>query len=69
MRKKYQDTQCEAIHSMASGLYKVGAIDKEEMRYYDEACLVKPPAPPVPRASTQKPQSRTRSGAPAYAQG
>ena len=69
MRKKYQDTQCEAIHSMASGLYKVGAIDAEEMRYYDEMCLVKPPVPEAERAPSQKQAGGMRSGAPAYARG
>jgi putative transcriptional regulator len=39
MRDKYENSHYEAIHSAAQGLYKVGAINAEEMREYDEACL------------------------------
>jgi putative transcriptional regulator len=34
----------EAIHSSASALYKVGAIDKTTMRQFNESCLTAPPA-------------------------
>jgi putative transcriptional regulator len=33
----------EAIHSAASGLFKIGAIDQTTMREFDATCLVKPP--------------------------
>ena len=34
----------EAIHSSASSLFKVGAIDKATMRHFDETCLTVPTA-------------------------
>ena len=68
MKKKYKNTHCEAIHETVSGLHKIGLFTDEEMRHFDDTCLVKPAAP-VPRVSTQKPQSRMRSGAPVYARG
>ncbi len=34
----------EAIHSSASAMYKVGAIDKATMRNFDAACLSTLPA-------------------------
>jgi hypothetical protein len=41
-------------------------MNDEEMREFDNACLVKPP---VPRVSTQKSPREARSGAPVYAGG
>jgi putative transcriptional regulator len=32
-----------AIHASAQALFKVGAMDKETMRTFDETCLVRPP--------------------------
>ena len=32
----------EAIHEEAENIYNVGAISKERMKEYDDACLVKP---------------------------
>jgi putative transcriptional regulator len=32
----------EAIHSAASGLFAIGAIDKQTMREFDTSCLVEP---------------------------
>ena len=34
----------EAIHSSASGLFKVGAIDEAAMRRFDATCLISPPS-------------------------
>ncbi|MEI8703210.1 MAG: DNA-binding transcriptional regulator [Mesorhizobium sp.] len=42
--RKYKSDAFEAIHSSASALYKVGAIDKATMRSFDESCLTVPPA-------------------------
>lgn len=42
-KMKPRSAAFEAIHSAASGLHKVGAIDKTTMREFDEACLM-----PVP---------------------
>lgn len=41
---KFKNGLSEAIHSSASALFKVGAIDKATMREFDETCLAKPPA-------------------------
>ena len=56
------------LHQGAVDMHKLGIISDERMREYDEMCLEKP-AVPVQHVSTRKPPSRTRSGAPAYAQG
>ena len=48
-KAKYKSDAFEAIHSSASALRKVGAIDKATMRSVDESCLTIPseikPAP------------------------
>jgi putative transcriptional regulator len=41
-RSKYKGDAFEAIHSSASTLFKVGAINKETMRSFDETCLAAP---------------------------
>ena len=40
---KFKSSAFEAIHSSASALYRVGAIDKATMREFDEACVAVPP--------------------------
>jgi putative transcriptional regulator len=44
IRRKFKSRALEAIHSSASALYRIGAIDKATMRDFDESCLVAPPA-------------------------
>jgi putative transcriptional regulator len=39
---KFKNSLSEAIHSSASALFKVGAIDQATMREFDESCLAKP---------------------------
>lgn len=41
---KFRSEASEAIHSSATALFKVGAIDKSTMRTFDETCLSAPPA-------------------------
>jgi putative transcriptional regulator len=41
---KFKSDAFEAIHSSASALFAIGAIDKAAMREYDESCLSVPPA-------------------------
>ena len=41
-KSKYKSKAFEAIHSSASGLLKVGAIDKTTMREFDKSCLNTP---------------------------
>jgi putative transcriptional regulator len=45
---KFKSDAFEAIHSSASAMFKVGAIDKATMREFDESCL-SIPAPLEPR--------------------
>jgi putative transcriptional regulator len=39
MSKKYRSEAFAAIHEMMEGLHEVGAVDKQTMREFDEACL------------------------------
>jgi putative transcriptional regulator len=41
-KRKFKSDAFEAIHSSASALYRVGAIDKATMREFDESCLSVP---------------------------
>jgi putative transcriptional regulator len=51
-QKKFKSDAFEAIHSAASAIYRVGAIDKATMREFDAACLAAPP-PLAPRRIKQ----------------
>jgi putative transcriptional regulator len=42
-KPKFKSGLSEAIHSSASAMYLVGAIDKATMREFDESCLSVPP--------------------------
>jgi putative transcriptional regulator len=39
MKRKFKSDAYEAIHSSASAMFKVGAIDKATMRSFDDSCL------------------------------
>ncbi len=41
--RKYKSEAFEAIHSSASALHKIGAIDKTTMRDFDDSCLISIP--------------------------
>ncbi|MFW2228435.1 type II toxin-antitoxin system RelE/ParE family toxin [Rhizobium sp. CRRU65] len=41
-RMKYKSDAFEAIHASAEAMHKIGTIDKETMRSFDESCLVSP---------------------------
>jgi putative transcriptional regulator len=41
-KKTYKSDAFEAIHSSASALHKIGAIDKTTMRSFDTSCLAVP---------------------------
>jgi putative transcriptional regulator len=43
-KRKFKSDAFQAIHSSATALYKVGAIDKTTMKGFDESCLTAPPA-------------------------
>jgi putative transcriptional regulator len=42
-KRKFKSEAFAAIHSSASAIYKVGAIDKTTMRKFDASCLTSPP--------------------------
>jgi putative transcriptional regulator len=42
-KQKFKSDLSEAIHSSASALYRVGAIDQATMREFDSSCLSSPP--------------------------
>ena len=41
-KKTYKSDAFEAIHTFASALHKIGAIDKTTMRSFDTSCLAVP---------------------------
>ena len=41
-KRKFKSDAFEAIHSSASAMLKVGALDKATMRSFDESCLAAP---------------------------
>lgn len=55
-KSKFRSDIDEAIHSSASALYKVGAIDKTTMQEFDAGCL----ATPVPLEPKQIKRLRER---------
>jgi putative transcriptional regulator len=42
IKKTYKSDAFEAIHTSASALHKIGAIDKTTMRSFDTSCLAVP---------------------------
>ncbi len=40
MSKKYRSDAMASIHETMESLHKLGAIDKQTMRRFDEACLM-----------------------------
>ncbi len=56
MGKNYRSDARAAIHEMMEALHRVGAIDKQTMRKFDDACLtpVRPLAPKQIKALRQR---------------
>jgi len=54
MEKKYQSELLGAIHETAAGLHKIGVIDINEMREYDEDCLIQKSKPVNKTENPQK---------------
>ena len=46
-KRKYKNDAFEAIHSSASAMFRVGAIDKATMRQFDASCLAVPEIAPA----------------------
>lgn len=42
-KNKFKSDAFEAIHSSASALLKIGAINKKTMRNFDDSCLITTP--------------------------
>lgn len=64
-RRKFRSDAFEAIHSSASAMYKVGAIDKTTMRSFDQSCLRTPPV--LKPAQIRKLRQRLRVSQPVFA--
>ena len=64
-KRKFKSDAFEAIHSSATALYKVEAIDKTTMRHFDESCLAAPPA--LKPAQIKKLRMRLRVSQPVLA--
>ncbi len=56
MGKKYRSDAMAAVHETMEALHKVGAINKQTMRKFDEACLtpVQPLSPKQIKALRQR---------------
>jgi putative transcriptional regulator len=64
-KRKFKSDAFEAIHSSASAMYKVGAIDKVTMRQFDASCLTSPPV--LKPAQIKKLRQRLRISQPVFA--
>ena len=56
MAKSYKSEAMAAVHEMMEGFYQSGAIDKQTMREFDDACLtaVEPMPPEEIRAIRER---------------
>ncbi len=70
-KPNFKSDASEAIHSSASALFKVGAIDKATMRDFDESCLAVTPVitpatltPAKARPSSGRPGPKSRAAPP-----
>ena len=56
MAKNYKSKAMAAIHETMNGLFEIGAVDKQTMREFDEACLtaIQPLAPDEIRAIRER---------------
>src|ERR1035437_10087302 len=64
-RRKSKSDAFEAIHSSASAMYKVGAIDRATMRIFDVSFLASPP--PLKPQQIKKLRQRLRISQPVFA--
>ncbi|HET6217225.1 MAG TPA: DNA-binding transcriptional regulator [Acidobacteriaceae bacterium] len=64
-KPRFKSDAFEAIHSSASSVYKVGAIDKATMRSFDVSCLVAPP--PLKPKEIKKLRERYKVSQPVFA--
>ena len=57
--RKYRSDAFAAVHETAEALYEVGAVDKQTMREFDEACLT-----PVRVSQSDEIRGSAHAGAP-----
>lgn len=66
MGKLYKSEALAAIHETMEGFYESGAIDKQTMREFDEACLTAiEPLPPEEIRSIREREHISQHGMPA----
>lgn len=65
MTKKYRSEAFASIHETMEALREVGAIDKQTMREFDEACLS--PVQPMPPDRIRALRERERLSQPVFA--
>jgi len=64
-KRKYKNDAFEAIHSAASGMYRVGTIGKATMRDFDESCLEVPAQ--IKPAQIKRMREKSRVSQPVFA--
>ena len=64
-KPKFKSDAFEAIHSSASAMYKVGAINKTTMRSFDASCVATPPS--LKPEQIKKLRQRLRVSQPVFA--
>ena len=64
-KRKFKSKAFEAIHSSASAMHKVGAIDQTTMRSFDASCLASPQ--PLKPRQIKKLRQRLRVSQPVFA--
>lgn len=65
MAKKFKSEAFESIHSSASALLAIGAIDKATMREFDESCIAE--VPEIEAAQIKKIRQRSHVSQPIFA--
>jgi putative transcriptional regulator len=65
MSKKFKSEAFESIHSSASALLAIGAIDKATMREFDESCIAV--VPEIKAAQIRKIRQRSHVSQPIFA--
>ena len=65
MAKKFKSEAFESIHSSASALLAIGAIDKATMREFDESCIAE--VPEIKAAQIKKIRQRSHVSQPIFA--
>ncbi len=65
MAKKYRSDAMAAIHETMEALHEVGAVDKQTMRDFDEACLT--PVESIPPEAIRALREREHLSQPVFA--